>query len=129
MSNTQAVSHATDHNEGHAGHDHGSFKSYMIGFVLSVILTAIPFWLVMADVLADKKIAMIIISGFAFVQIIVHMVFFLHMNHKSEQGWIMMALIFTAIITVITLIGSLWVMFHLNVNMMPMPLKDIEVLF
>ena len=32
-------SHETDH-LGHEGHNHGSFKSYMIGFVLSVILTA-----------------------------------------------------------------------------------------
>ena len=34
----------SDHRD-HA--DHGSLKTYAIGFVLSVILTAIPFWLVM----------------------------------------------------------------------------------
>lgn len=126
MSTTENTSHDIEH--GHEDHDHGSFESYMIGFVLSVILTAIPFWLVMEEVIADKNITIIIVSGFAFVQIIVHMIFFLHMNHKSEHGWILMALIFTAIITVITLVGSLWVMFHLNVHMMPMPLKDISVL-
>ena len=58
--------------------------------------------------------------GFALVQIVVHMIYFLHMNTKSEGGWTMMALIFTLVIVVITLVGSLWVMYHLNTNMMPM---------
>lgn len=111
---------------GHAAHDdhdgteeHGSLKSYMIGFVLSVILTAIPFWLVMSGVIADRQVTAIVIMIFAVVQIVVHMVYFLHMNAKSEGGWTMMALIFTIILVVIALTGSLWVMYHLNANMMP----------
>jgi cytochrome o ubiquinol oxidase operon protein cyoD len=55
----------------------------------------------------------------AIVQIVVHMIYFLHMNTKSENGWTMMALIFTVIIVVIALTGSLWVMYHMNANMMP----------
>ena len=51
---------------------------------------------------------------------IVHMIFFLHMTPKAEGGWSMTALIFTIIIVGIMLAGSLWVMFHLNTNMMPM---------
>jgi cytochrome o ubiquinol oxidase operon protein cyoD len=58
--------------------------------------------------------------GFAVVQIIVHMIYFLHMNSHSEEGWTLVALVFTLILVVITLAGSLWVMFHLNTNMMPM---------
>ena len=54
------------------------------------------------------------------MQIVVHMIYFLHMNTKSEGGWSMMALIFTIILVVIMLSGSLWVMYHLNTNMMPM---------
>jgi cytochrome o ubiquinol oxidase operon protein cyoD len=57
--------------------------------------------------------------AFAVVQIVVHMVFFLHMNGRSEGGWTMLALIFTIILVVIALTGSLWVMYHLNTNMMP----------
>ncbi|HBY29784.1 MAG TPA: cytochrome o ubiquinol oxidase subunit IV, partial [Bradyrhizobium sp.] len=56
----------------------------------------------------------------AAVQIVVHMIYFLHMNTRSENGWTMMALIFTVIMVVIALTGSLWVMHHLNINMMPM---------
>ncbi len=100
---------------------HGSLRGYVTGFVLSVILTAIPFWLVMADVLGSATLTALVIMFFAAVQIVVHMVYFLHMNGRSEGGWTMMALIFTIIIVVIALSGSLWVMHHLNTNMMPMP--------
>ena len=113
--------HAVDlHDDHHHGddHDHGSFKSYMIGFLLSVVLTAIPFWLVMTGALPAAATGLII-TAFAVVQIIVHMIFFLHMNHKSEGGWNMLALIFTIVIVVIAVAGSVWVMYHLNVNMMP----------
>jgi cytochrome o ubiquinol oxidase operon protein cyoD len=101
------------------GHSHGTRRSYLIGFALSVVLTAIPFWLVMADVIADTTIATLTIMAFGVVQILVHMIYFLHMNTKSEGGWTMMAAIFTIIIIVIALSGSLWVMYHLNTNMMP----------
>ncbi|WP_312062404.1 cytochrome o ubiquinol oxidase subunit IV [Brevundimonas sp.] len=113
--------HAVDHHDDHHhddDHDHGSFKSYMIGFLLSVVLTAIPFWLVMTEALAPQTTGLVI-TAFAVVQIIVHMIFFLHMNHKSEGGWNMLALIFTIVIVVIAVAGSVWVMYHLNVNMMP----------
>jgi cytochrome o ubiquinol oxidase operon protein cyoD len=108
----------------HGGHGdhveaHGSFRGYLTGFLLSVVLTAIPFWLVMHNVLDNKQATAIVIMAFAVVQIVVHMVFFLHMNGRSEGGWTMLALIFTIILVVIALTGSLWVMYHLNTNMMP----------
>ena len=109
--------------DNHAAADqgaHGSLRDYVIGFALSVVLTAIPFGLVMARPLADGPTAAIILA-FAAVQIVVHMIFFLHMNGRQEGGWTMLALIFTVIIVVIMLTGSLWVMYHLNHNMMPMP--------
>jgi cytochrome o ubiquinol oxidase subunit IV len=117
----QESAHNTHHGHSH-GHEaaHGSFKSYMTGFVLAVILTAIPFWLVMADVLDSKALTAGIVMAFAAVQVVVHMVYFLHMNSKSEGGWTMLAMIFTIVIVVIALSGSLWVMHHLNTNMMPM---------
>lgn len=111
-----------DHGHGHGGHQasHGTFKSYMIGFVLSVILTAIPFWLVMGKVFADPITTTVLVMVLGAIQIVVHMVYFLHLDTKSEGGWNMMAMIFTIVVVVIALSGSLWVMYHLNNNMMPM---------
>lgn len=118
--------HSHGHGHGHDDHGHGSFKSYMTGFVLSVILTAIPFWLVMGDVLADKTMLVLAIMGLGVIQIFVHMIFFLHMNSSSEGGWTLMALLFTVILVLITLVGSMWVLYHLNVNMMPMSIDEIR---
>jgi cytochrome o ubiquinol oxidase operon protein cyoD len=112
---------AGDHgHDAHGGAARGSLKSYLIGFGLSVILTAVPFWLVMTGAIADKQVTALIVLVLAAVQIVVHMVYFLHMNTRSENGWTMMAMIFTVVMVVIALTGSLWVMHHLNVNMMPM---------
>ena len=105
------------------GHDdhapHGSLKSYMIGFALSVVLTAIPFWLVMVKAFSSSPTTAFVILGFAAVQIVVHMVYFLHMNSKLEGGWSLLALMFTGMLVVIMLAGSIWVMYHLDHNMMP----------
>lgn len=129
--NAQHIAPAHDDDDdahGHHGHedhaDHGSLKSYAIGFVLSVILTAIPFWLVMDKVFDKSSTTAIVILGFAAVQIVVHMIYFLHMNTRAEGGWSLLALIFTAVLVVIVLSGSLWVMYHLNHNMMPGMMPD-----
>ncbi|MFN4168130.1 MAG: cytochrome o ubiquinol oxidase subunit IV [Pannonibacter phragmitetus] len=112
-------SHHGDHGQGNVGHDHGSYKSYLIGFVLSVILTAIPFAIVMTGGFESRAVTAVIVIGFAVVQILVHMVYFLHMNSRSDEGWTMLSMIFTVIVVVIMLAGSLWVMYNLNTNMMP----------
>ena len=117
----------------HGHDDHGahiphfSMRGYVIGFVLSLILTAIPFWLVMGKVLPSPVSTGYVILGFAVVQIVVHMVYFLHMNTKSEGGWNMLALLFTTVMLLIAVGGSLWVMHHMNKNMMP-PMTPQEIL-
>ena len=107
-------------NEDELDHDtlHITVGGYVTGFVLSVVLTTIPFWLVMAKVFANPTVTTFVILGFAMVQIYVHMVFFLHMTSKAEGGWPWLSLIFTLVLVVITLSGSLWIMQHLKTNMM-----------
>ncbi len=115
-----------DHGHGHDDHDdhddvgyHATVKGYLVGFLLSLILTAIPFFLVMTKSISSSAAMGIVLLGFAAVQIVVHMIYFLHMNSKVEGGWSMLSLIFTIAVVVIMLAGSIWVMFHLNSNMMP----------
>ncbi|WP_342221713.1 cytochrome o ubiquinol oxidase subunit IV [Candidatus Fukatsuia endosymbiont of Tuberolachnus salignus] len=107
-----------DHAEtDHTGASHGSLKSYLIGFVLSVILTVIPFAMVMNDS-ASHSIILTVVVALALVQIIVHLVYFLHMNGSSAERWNLVAFVFTVIIIAIVVIGSLWIMYNLNINMM-----------
>ena len=93
---------------------HITVGGYITGFVLSVVLTAVPFWLVMGNVFANTTVMIFVILGLAMVQIDVHMVFFLHMTSKAEGGWTWMSLIFTLVLLVIVLSGSLWIMYHLK---------------
>lgn len=125
MSDHSTHAHGHDDHGHDAGASHGTLKDYSIGFILSVILTAIPFWLVMAKVLPPGTTGFVVLA-FAAVQVVVHMIYFLHMNNKAEHGWSMMATIFTVILLVILMAGSVWVMYHMNANMMPGMLMDTD---
>jgi cytochrome o ubiquinol oxidase operon protein cyoD len=127
LAHRHAHGDANPHAIGHDAHEaHGSMRDYLIGFVLSVVLTAIPFWLVMSGAIADKTTTALVIAAFAVVQIVVHMVYFLHMNGKAEGGWNMLALIFTGVVVLIVISGSMWVMYHMNANMMPMHAEQMD---
>lgn len=110
--------HGSD--EDQSGAPHGTYRDYMTGFILAVILTVIPFFLVMARPIESPGYTAAIVLVCAFAQILVHMIYFLHMTPKAEDGWLLLSTIFTIILVVITLAGSLWIVFHLNRNMMPM---------
>ena len=124
------------HGESQAGHGgtdehahddlgiHATLKGYLTGFVLASILTIIPFWLVMSGGFEKSSTTAVVVLAFATVQIVVHVIYFLHMDTKSQGGWNMLALIFTLVLVVITLSGSIWIMYHLNHNMMPSMMQD-----
>ena len=124
MSATDLHGHELVHGHDEEGHEreeipHATLRGYLVGFGLSVLLTAIPFWLVMADVLPNKLVTTGVILVFAVTQMLVHIVCFLHLDTRSQGGWNMLAAIFVVVLVVITISGSLWVMFHMNENMMP----------
>ena len=122
MQAIQAVHDNHGHHDDHGGHaaPHATRKDYVVGFLLAAALTAIPFWLVMGHALGNAVLTGGVVMAFAAVQVVVHMVYFLHMNRKAEGGWTLMALLFTLLLVGIVMTGSLWVMHHLDVNMMPM---------
>ena len=99
---------------------HVTVRGYLTGYVLAVVLTAISFWVVMSGAIQSSTVAGLVLVGLGMVQIVVHMVYFLHMNSRSEGGWNLLALIFTLIMVVVVLTGSMWVMHHMDANMMPM---------
>ncbi len=96
------------------------FKRYAVGFFLALLLTVLPFGIVM-----DRPGAMpAAIAAFGIAQIIVHLVFFLHVNDSSKERWNLMALLFTVVVVVIIVGGSMWIMHNLDHNMMPMMAGD-----
>ncbi|MGH7223406.1 MAG: cytochrome o ubiquinol oxidase subunit IV [Gemmataceae bacterium] len=94
-----------------------TLSSYLTGFVLAVILTLIAFALVMSGAL-PQPITVGGIFAAAVAQIIVHLHYFLHLDRSSEQRWNMLALVFTAVVVLIVVGGSIWIMFNLHARMM-----------
>ena len=100
-----------------SGVGRGSLKSYLTGFVLALVLTAIPFALVKRGALsAAATLAAIGTAGL--LQILVHLHYFLHLDTSSTARWNVLALIFTLLIMVLFVGGTLWIMYTLNYRMM-----------
>ena len=96
--------------------EHPNRRSYLVGFVLAVVLTAIPFWLVASHTLSPAT-TLYVIAAAAVLQILVHLRFFLHLSLATTPRENLLALAFTAVLLVIMLGGSLWIMIDLNLRM------------
>lgn len=116
---TTAVAHEDAHGHAAGGAGHATIKGYLIGFVLAVILTTIPFKMVM-DGGYSQQTLLVTVMALAVVQIVVHLIYFLHLDGSSAQRWNVMAFLFTLLILAIVIVGSLWVMHNMNANMMTM---------
>ena len=99
------------------GVSRGSLRSYLTGFVLSLILTAIPFALVMSAAWSPGA-TLATIFGAGIVQILVHLHYFLHLDTSSAARWNVLAMIFTLLIMILFVGGTLWIMYTLNYRMM-----------
>ena len=108
---------SADNSHDHSSQAHGSVKEYVIGLILSIVLTVIPFYLVISGVWSDTA-TMVAIIITAIAQVFVQMIFFLHMNGSSEQTWVTMSAIYTVSVVVLIIIGSIWIFEHLNHNML-----------
>lgn len=99
---------------GHANGQHGvNIRSYVTGFILAIILTMIPFYMVMHGGFSTVSLVAVIF-GAAIIQILVHLHYFLHLSLKYEQRWDIFTFIFTALIVLILVGGSVWIMLSLH---------------
>ncbi len=105
------------HSSSNPTNTHGSVKSYVTGLVLSLILTIIPFGVVMSGALSVLA-TVVVVAVTAVLQILVQLVMFMHMSTKADEGWNVMSFVFTLTILVLVVGGSLWIMQHLHLNMM-----------
>lgn len=99
-------------------HNHGTLKSYIIGFILSIALTVIPYMIVVKHSLSIDAIAISVVA-IGIIQLLVQLVFFLHLNTGKDGQDNLLAFVFTFLIIAIIVSGSLWIMYNMNVNMMP----------
>ncbi len=97
---------------------HGSVTSYAVGFGISLLLTVLSFGAVMAGLVPHGSI-LGAITVLAVVQLLVQLVFFLHLGAAPEQRNNTVIFTLTALLIATIVGGSLWVMHNANVNMMP----------
>jgi len=96
--------------------EHASLRNYIIGFVLAVVLSVIPFWLVSTHALPPQR-TLLVIGIAAVLQVLVHLRFFLHINFTTTPKENVLALAFTAILIFLMVGGSFWIMFDLHQRM------------
>ena len=101
----------------HGGY--GSWHGYIVGYVTAAALTIAAFKMATSTAMTPSSI----VAGLcvlAIAQMLVHLIFFLHINTAPEQRTNIMALGLTLVIIGMVVIGSLWITAHLRDNMMPM---------
>lgn len=101
------------------GSGHGAIKIYVLGLLLAVGLTVASFLVAGTDLVWGPGIPAALLA-LAVAQIGVHLVFFLHITSGPENTNNTLALAFGVLIVLLVVVGSVWIMGHLNHNMMPM---------
>lgn len=100
-----------------SGHSEANLKAYSIGFILSIILTAIPFGLVLyGHMPVDYTVSALVIAAAA--QIMVHLYYFLHLNASSAARWNVLALMLAVLIMALIIGGTIWIMYHVHYRLM-----------
>ena len=94
--------------------------SYVIGLVLALVLTGISFWVASTSAIWGPGVAVGLIV-LAIAQMGIHLVFFLHITTGPDNTNNVLALAFGVLIVFLVMIGTIWIMGHMNANMGPTP--------
>jgi cytochrome o ubiquinol oxidase operon protein cyoD len=97
---------------------HGSVQSYVVGMLLSLVLTFASFGVVMLH-LVPRSMGLTAVVVLCVVQLLVQLRYFLHLGSSADQRSNTGIFVCTALLIVIIIAGSLWVIHNANVNMMP----------
>jgi cytochrome o ubiquinol oxidase operon protein cyoD len=96
----------------------GSYKSYVIGFLLSLACTLIAYTLVTHNALSGKWALAILVAVLALIQFFTQMTLFLHLGHESKPKYKLLVFGFMVTVVLILVSGSIWIMYNLNYHMM-----------
>ena len=97
---------------------------YVLGFALAIALTIASFWVDRTSFIYGPALAVALLV-LAVAQMGVHLVFFLHITTDPDNTNNVLALAFGVLIVCLVVFGSIWVMIHMNQNMMPMPMDKL----
>jgi cytochrome o ubiquinol oxidase subunit IV len=110
-----------DRNPGVEEHEHtANALSYSIGLGLAILATVASFIVAQTDLLWAPGAAVGLVV-LALAQIGIHLVFFLHLGSGPDDTNNILALAFGLLIVFLVIAGSIWIVTHLNQNLMLMP--------
>jgi len=95
-----------------------SFKPQYLGFVLSLILVLASYRIVTHYHLSSTAL-ILTLFGLVILQALLQLVFFLHLGLESKPHWNLVTFLFTVLVVVVIVGGTLWIMYNLNYNLMP----------
>jgi cytochrome o ubiquinol oxidase operon protein cyoD len=95
-----------------------SLKPQFIGFVLSFMFIVAAYLIVRNHHLSGVLLS-ITIYGMAIVQVLIQLIFFLHLGLESKPHWNSITFLFTVLVIILVIGGSLWIMHNLNYDLMP----------
>jgi len=104
-------------------HSPAQYVSYVVGFILSIVTTVLAYYLVVNEVW-PKEMLIYVVMGIAVVQLVVQLVFFLHLGRGSR--WKLLTFWFALLVVLVVVVGSLWIMHNLDYNMMNMSPDQME---
>ena len=90
--------------------------AYVIGLGLALLLTGVSFWVASTGVLWGPGVATGLVV-LAIAQMGVHLVFFLHITSGPDNTNNVLALAFGVLIVFLVMVGTIWIMAHMNANM------------
>ena len=97
---------------------HGTIASYISGFILSIILTLVAYFVVTAQLFTGWPLVFVL-GVLALTQAVVQLLLFLHLGAETRPRWNLIIFLFMAMVIVIIGGGSLWIMYNLDYRVMP----------
>lgn len=111
----------------HDGRGHGSLRGYLVGYLVAMLLTIASFLAAGTEALTPSSVTAAV-TVLAVAQMLVHLIFFLHISTSPNQRTNILAFVVTATVVGMIVVGSLWIMAHLHSNMMPVdPQMDMQM--
>lgn len=98
----------------------GTLSSYLLGFVLSLLLTGTAY-IVVTRHLFDGAGLVLVVIVLALVQALTQLLLFLHLGQETKPRWKLGVFLFMLLVLIILVGGSLWIMQNLNYNMVMSP--------
>lgn len=95
---------------------YGNYQSYLVGYISSIVLTLLAFSLVGSAMLPPKTLYLVV-GSCAVIQLLVQVKYFLHINTSPEGSWNLLSFLFTLVVVLVLVIGTLWIMYNLYANM------------